>query len=289
MVVFGTIRHLYCWIGGGVLAAAAICTTVLCVVLLPSHSDKRPDVRNLLDLTAAERRAYFASFDLVLSDCDGTVWDLLGSIPGASDGVSALQALPNKRVVFVTNNAVRSDDAYLAEFRRENISATMADVMHPAIAMVDYLQQTGFDGLIYVIGSTNLRRYLQAAGHRLVEPETRAQLGDSFSALDRYVHDSLPVDMVVLDWDSNLEFKELLRAESYLMAREDCGFLVGATDERLPFERTTIGPGVVIRVLEEATGRKATVVGKPGAAMRSVVMNKFAMKDSRRILFVGDT
>lgn len=290
MLVFGSVRPMFCWIGGGVLVAAAIVTTVLCVVLLPSHQPEpqRTAVRNLLDLSAAERRAYFASFDVVLSDCDGTVWGLLDAIPGASDGVAALQALPNKRLVFVSNNALRSDENYLAKFRQENISATMADVMHPGIAIVDHLQQTGFDGLIYAIGSTNLRRYLLAAGHRLVEAESRAQMDDTFSAIDRHAHDGLPVQAVVVDWDSNMEFKELLRAEGYL-ARDDCEFLVGATDVRLPFEKSTMGPGMVYPILEQATGRLATVLGKPGAGMRSVVMRKFAVQDPRRILFVGDT
>lgn len=246
-------------------------------------------VANLLDLSADERRAYFQSFDLVLCDCDGTVWGPTGSIAGAGAGVTALQKSAAKPVVFVTNNGIRSDESYLETFERESIDATMADVMHPGIAICEYFRQHQFSGLIYVLGSANLRRYLLAAGHRLVDSEQKTTVAEGFGPFLAYVRDGQPVDAVVMDWDSNLEVKELLRAEAYLVARPECLFLVGATDEKLPYPQPMMGPGVFVRLMEEAVGRKALVLGKPGAEMVKVVMRKYAVQDPRRILIIGDT
>lgn len=49
-----------------------------------------------------------------------------------------------------------------------------------------------------------------------------------------------------------------------------------------------VGLGPLIKVVEEFTQRKATVVGKPGVALRDVIIAKFNITDPKRILFVGD-
>lgn len=43
---------------------------------------------------------------------------------GASDGVAMLQAL-GKRVVFLTNNAIRPDDQYMIRFKDSGIKTTL--------------------------------------------------------------------------------------------------------------------------------------------------------------------
>lgn len=50
-----------------------------------------------------------------------------------------------------------------------------------------------------------------------------------------------------------------------------------------------LGPGPFIKILEEATQRKAMAIGKPGAALRDVLIAKYNITDPKRILFVGDT
>lgn len=41
--------------------------------------------------------------------------------------------------------------------------------MHPGIAAVDYLKQINFDGLIYLIGSENLKQLIEKAGYEVFE------------------------------------------------------------------------------------------------------------------------
>lgn len=42
-------------------------------------------------------------------------------------------------------------------------------------------------------------------------------------------------------------------------------------------------------MLEDSSQRKATVVGKPGAALKETILKKYNVKHPKRILFVGDT
>lgn len=41
--------------------------------------------------------------------------------------------------------------------------------MHPAIAMVEYLKQCNFKGLVYTIGSPVFRSIVQAAGFKTID------------------------------------------------------------------------------------------------------------------------
>lgn len=46
--------------------------------------------------------------------------------------------------------------------------------------------------------------------------------------------------------------------------------------------------GPFYKLLEDACGRKATIVGKPGVALKEICMDKFQIKNCKRVLFVGD-
>lgn len=42
-------------------------------------------------------------------------------------------------------------------------------------------------------------------------------------------------------------------------------------------------------MIEKTAGRQAIVVGKPGIALKHVVMDKLNICDSTRVLMIGDT
>lgn len=86
----------------------------------PAHHNRVP---NLLDLPAAERQRFIDSFDTVLTDCDGTVWNLSAPIEGAEAGVDALRR-HGKRIVYLSNNAARDAARYEQKFRESRIEAT---------------------------------------------------------------------------------------------------------------------------------------------------------------------
>lgn len=46
--------------------------------------------------------------------------------------------------------------------------------------------------------------------------------------------------------------------------------------------------GQFYKMIEDSIGRKATIIGKPGHALKEICIDKFKIKDSGRVLFVGD-
>lgn len=46
--------------------------------------------------------------------------------------------------------------------------------------------------------------------------------------------------------------------------------------------------GPFYKMLEDAAERKATILGKPGQALKDICIEKFKIQDCKRVLFVGD-
>lgn len=88
-----------------------------------SVAEHHNNVPNLLALSAAERQRFIDSFDTVMTDCDGTVWNLSAPIAGAEEGVDALRR-HGKRIVYLSNNAIRDAEGYEQKFRESKIEAT---------------------------------------------------------------------------------------------------------------------------------------------------------------------
>lgn len=59
----------------------------------------------------------------------GTVWNLTDVIEGAGAGVRALQDI-GKRVIYITNNAMRPEDKYMARFKESEINASFVSVIY---------------------------------------------------------------------------------------------------------------------------------------------------------------
>lgn len=112
---------------------------------------------------------------------------------------------------------------------------------------------------------------------------------EHFPALWRVVKDDEPVRAVALDTDFNLTTAKLIRAQLYLQQCADCLFLVGTTDMMLSVgSARIIGPGPFYKLVEQAIGRPATVVGKPGRALRDILVDRYQLTQPQRVLFIGD-
>lgn len=98
----------------------------------------------------------------------GTVWQLVGKIDGVGEALQRLQRR-GKKIVYVTNNSLRSDDEYRSKFQQSGITARVEDVMHPALATVHFLQREAFKGLVYTIGSPVFRQTIADAGFQTID------------------------------------------------------------------------------------------------------------------------
>lgn len=57
-------------------------------------------------MSAEDVAAFVASFDTVMTDCDGVLWNSAGAIKGSPDVVNKFREM-GKRVFFCTNNSTK--------------------------------------------------------------------------------------------------------------------------------------------------------------------------------------
>lgn len=101
--------------------------------------------------------------------------------------------------------------------------------------------------------------------------------------------DREPVKAVVIDFDFNLNFVKMMKANFYLR-KPDCLLIGGATDVHLPVTKdlSVIGPGSFVKMLEQTSRREMLAFGKPGKHLAEVLMKHFNIQKAERALMIGD-
>lgn len=253
-------------------------------------------IRYLLDLSKEEKKSFLNSFDAIMSDCDGVLWNFTGPIPGVD---SALQLLKEngKKLAFISNNGMRTMDEYREKFVKLGIEPLEHDIVHPALTTVKYLKSVNMQDAVYCVGTEVFKDYLRNAGFAVLDgPSERLPDDHAANAVRAYTtffnesHNGPRVGAVVIDIDVNISLAHLMKAKCYLERNSDCMLLVGATDYVIPLGENmdVIGPGYFIDILENATGRKPLVLGKPGHALAEFILEQFHVTDPERTLFIGD-
>jgi 4-nitrophenyl phosphatase len=194
-------------------------------------------------------------------DLDGVVWRGDEPVDGSSEAVAALRDR-GERVVFVTNNALRTRAQVAEKLARHGIADAAAEVFTAAMA---------------------------AAG--LVEPGERVVacgaegVNDELTRRGAVVVEEGPADAVVvglrLDFDYDLLTRAMLavRAGARLIATND--------DPTYPHDDGLLpGNGALVAAVERASGVEAIVAGKPHPPMAALVLSHVG--PGRRGVVVGD-
>lgn len=208
------------------------------------------------------------AFEAFLVDLDGVVWRGDEEVPGAAETVAVLRA-EGKRVVFVTNNASRSPRECAAKLMRMRIPTDPTDVVTSAHAVDRHLRAIGLrpGSLIHVCAAEGLQRVLRSHGY----VPTRETDG---------------VEALVVAWDPGLVYDDLRRAAD--VARSGVPFVAANRDATYPTaDGETPGTGSILAAIETASGREATVVGKPRPEL-FVHALRVAGSAPERTLVVGD-
>uniref|UniRef100_A0A182MVV2 Uncharacterized protein n=1 Tax=Anopheles culicifacies TaxID=139723 RepID=A0A182MVV2_9DIPT len=209
-------------------------------------------------------------------------------IPGAGTALQLFRE-HGKRVKFITNNSVRPFAIYQEQFLALGVDVEEADIVHPARSIVRYLRAQRFEGLIYCLGTENFKATLRQAGFELLDGPSQP-LPESFHQILATVHDEAPVRAVIVDIDFNVNYPKLMRAERYLKRCADCLLIAGASDKTIHVRDgcEIIGPGGFLGMLEQAVGRRAVLLGKPGYHLRASVVQEYGLQQPSRTLLIGD-
>lgn len=212
------------------------------------------------------RRASSAMPQALLFDLDGTLYTDDGAVPGA---VAALRELRRRAVPFryVTNTTRRSRRRLAERLAGYGFEAQAVDIITAPQACVAFLHQRGIRRVAAYVADETL---------------------EDFADFD--LTSAHPESVVVGDLGDAWDFAKLNRAFLQLM---DGAELIALQRDRywMRGDGLALDAGPFIAALEYATGRTATVCGKPSVEfyrVALVTLGPGAVERPRDVVMVGD-
>lgn len=239
-------------------------------------------------LSADGRQDFFNSFDTVLTDCDGVLWLMNNTLPGATQVMNGFTE-NDKKVFFVTNNSTKSIAQFMEKFRLLGFRASANQVVSTSFLAAKYLKANlDPSKQVYVIGSPAIACELNALNVK------------NFGVGKDYLKTSVPefvenvklepdVGAVLVGFDEHLSYPKLFKAASYLKD-QNVLFVATNTDESFPVSGTDLvmpGTGSLVCAVKTCAGRDPFVVGKPSSYICNVLKETNNIDPSKTIM-IGD-
>lgn len=201
-------------------------------------------------------------------DLDGTLYLGERALPGAAVAIRQIREA-GSRVVFVTNNPLRSAAEYAEKLTRLDIPAREEDVVTTLDSLSTYLEQRHTGARLLCVGEPLLADTLVAHGFRLTR-------------------DPAAADVVVVAFDRTFDYAKLNAA--YRAVRLHGAALVATNPD--PYCPTPDGGmpdcAAMLAAVEASTGVRAeAIVGKPSEHMAHTVLSRLALPPDR-VAMVGD-
>ncbi len=201
-------------------------------------------------------------------DMDGVLWEGHRALNGLTD---VFDWLHGQRIPYVlaTNNSSKTPADYVAKLAGMGVHGVdESRIVTSSIATAAYLAKRYPAGTkVHVLGMEGIRRALADAG---------------FDVDDR----APEVEIVVSGIDFELTYEKLKQAT--LRLQGDAAFYCTNPDKTFPSTEGIIpGAGSLLAALETASGRTATVIGKPNAPMFEIALERLGTAPSETLM-VGD-
>lgn len=204
-------------------------------------------------------------FDGFLLDLDGVVWRGEEAIPGAAQTVARIRE-QGKRVVFMTNNASRSPRTCAVKLMRMLIPTQPTDILTSGHVVISHLRKIGLrtGDKVHLCAAPGLAQLMRADG---LVPTSH----------------TTGVQALVVAWNPKITFEDIRRAAD--VARADVPFIAANSDATYPAEDGLLpGSGSLLAAVEVASGRTATVVGKPKPELVRMALERSGAEPSRALV-----
>ena len=200
-------------------------------------------------------------------DLDGTVYLGDALLPGADRTIAAIR-VAGRRVVFISNNPLRTRAQYAAKLTALGIPTADGDVVNSSSVLVEHLRATAPAARLFVIGEASIKTELAAAGFRLTERPDET-------------------DIVVACFDRTFDYRKLQIAFDAI--RAGARFIATNRDPYCPTPEGGLPDcAAVIAAVEACTGHAVEeVVGKPSPIMGRALVERLAAAPAE-CLIVGD-
>ncbi|XP_038053689.1 glycerol-3-phosphate phosphatase-like isoform X2 [Patiria miniata] len=241
------------------------------------------------ELRKEHAKEFFESFDTVLFDCDGVIWDANDEIPGAKDTLRKIKEM-GKRIIFITNNSTKSRTQYAKKFTELGFESVPKErIFCTSFAAAHYLKEKlKFQGKVYLIGEAGLEEELTEYGISYTGPGP-----DPVTGIQKeWLH--IPLDpevrAVVVSYDVHISYVKIFRAASYL-SDPSVAFVGTEMDGRKHYPGTHVvkpGTGCIINAVKTAALREPLILGKPESYLFECIQQSIKEVDQSRTLMVGD-
>ncbi len=183
---------------------------------------------------------------------------------GGTEVVRELRSL-RKKMFVLTNNSTDSVETIRSRLKDFDVQVREGEILTSGLLTADYLRRRHGRSTYFLVGERGLEAEMKKAGHSRVDEGA---------------------DFVVVGLDRHLTYWELDKAAK--LARSGAR-IVATHDSRLYMSDTgpAMATGPIVRALEFASGRKATVIGKPSPLMFKMAL-ELARCDRRDAVMVGD-
>ncbi|MBL7858101.1 MAG: HAD family hydrolase [Cyclobacteriaceae bacterium] len=201
----------------------------------------------------------------LLIDMDGVVYGGDIMIPGADEFVARLLK-ENIPFSFMTNNSQRTRLEAVRKLRKLGIEVTEKHIYTSAMATGKFLASQIPNGTAYVLGEGGLLTSLHENGITLVDNDP---------------------DFVVLGEGRNFTLEMVQRGVDMILAGAK---FIATNRDPSPKKKgwNNLGIAATAAMIEEATGVKAFVVGKPGPVMMRAA-RKYLGLETAETTVIGDT
>jgi arabinose operon protein AraL len=206
-------------------------------------------------------------FKAYIFDLDGTIY--LGDkiLPGALGTFDSLRS-QGKKVLFLSNNPLRTRQDYVVKLSNMGIRITIDEVINSSYVLCQHLKKLDHGAAVFPIGEEALKRDLEDNGFSI-----SSQPGE--------------IRYVIASFDRTFVYEKLIVALEAI--KEGAHFIATNPDRTCPFEDGELpDAGAVIGAIEGMTGRKVEwVAGKPSKIMADVIIEHLRV-EPEEILMVGD-
>lgn len=239
-------------------------------------------------LSKEGRRKFYDSFDTVLTDCDGVLWQLNKVLPGAKEVINGFKK-NNKKIFFVTNKNTLTQLQFLEKFHSLGFNASANEVICTSFLAAKYLKANlDPSKQVYVIGSPAIASELD----QLKVSNFGVGQDHIKTSVPEFVQDvtlNKDVGAVLVGFDQHFSYPKLFKAASFLKD-PNVLFVATNTDEGFPVAGTNFvmpGTGSIVCAVKSCARREPFVVGKPSSYMCNVLMETNTIDPSRTIM-IGD-
>jgi HAD superfamily hydrolase (TIGR01450 family) len=206
---------------------------------------------------------FIDDFELFLFDADGVIY--VGDQPclGSAEVISWLQKR-GKGVRILTNDSRFSREEIQEKLSRMTIFLDKEDIITASWCAAYYLQKMKASKVL-VVGTDALRREITEMGVTLVDDSPEA---------------------IVIGFNEDLKLKEIQQAIHYV--EQGVVFIATNGDISYPTPKgRQPATGSIVRLIENVTGQKAFIVGKPSSLIFQIAQN--GNSPETRTIMIGDS